>query len=77
VVTGRVKILIPGGTGSGKTTLLNIRSAHIPHDERVVTTDDAAELPPPHLVRLESRSPNIEGPGESIEARVVCLLVRA
>jgi pilus assembly protein CpaF len=62
----RINILISGGTGSGKTTLLNILSGYISHDERIVTIEDAAELQlqQPHVVRLETRPPNIEGRGE-------------
>jgi len=62
----KMNILISGGTGGGKTTLLNILSASIHHDERVVTIEDAAELQlqQPHVVRLETRPPNIEGRGE-------------
>jgi pilus assembly protein CpaF len=62
----RINILISGGTGSGKTTLLNILSSYISHDERIVTIEDAAELQlqQPHVVRLETRPPNIEGRGE-------------
>jgi pilus assembly protein CpaF len=73
LVTGRVNILISGGTGSGKTTLLNILSSHIPHDERVVTIEDAAELQlqQPHVVRLETRPPNIEGRGEVAQRALV------
>ncbi|MFN7142516.1 MAG: ATPase, T2SS/T4P/T4SS family [Myxococcota bacterium] len=65
-VEARLNILISGGTGSGKTTLLNVMSSFIPHDERIVTVEDAAELQlkQPHVVRLESRPPNIEGVGE-------------
>ncbi len=65
-VKGRLNILISGGTGSGKTTLLNILSAFIPHQERVITIEDSAELQlqQPHVVRLETRPPNIEGKGE-------------
>ena len=62
----RLNILISGGTGSGKTTLLNAVSRMIDADERVVTVEDAAELQlqQPHVVRLETRPPNIEGKGE-------------
>lgn len=64
-VEQRCNVIISGGTGSGKTTLLNILSNFIPHDERVVTVEDAAELQlnQPHLVSLESRPPNVEGKG--------------
>ncbi len=62
----KVNILISGGTGSGKTTLLNVMSAFIPGHERIITIEDAAELQlqQPHVVRLETRPPNIEGKGE-------------
>ena len=65
-VQGRLNILISGGTGAGKTTLLNTLSAFIPHDERLVTIEDAAELKlqRPHVVRLETRPSNVEGSGE-------------
>ena len=65
-VLGRLNIIISGGTGSGKTTLLNVMSRYIPHDERIVTIEDAAELQlnQAHVLRLESRPPNIEGKGQ-------------
>jgi pilus assembly protein CpaF len=65
-VEGRVTILISGGTGSGKTTMLNALSAFISHRERLITIEDAAELQlqQPHVGRLETRPPSIEGRGE-------------
>jgi pilus assembly protein CpaF len=64
-VTARLNILISGGTGAGKTTLLNVLSSYISGRERIVTIEDAAELQlhQEHVVRLETRSPNIEGKG--------------
>lgn len=64
-VISRLNVVISGGTGSGKTTLLNVLSSMIPEDERIVTIEDAAELQlqQDHIVRLETRSPNIEGKG--------------
>src|SRR5579883_2758254 len=58
-------MVVSGGTGSGKTTLLNVLSGFIPEGERVITIEDAAELQlrQPHVVRMESRPPNIEGKG--------------
>ena len=69
----KVNILISGGTGSGKTTMLNVISGFISHYERVVTVEDAAELQlqQPHVVRLETRPPNIEGKGEVSQRALV------
>src|SRR5262249_6190211 len=73
LVKGRLNILISGGTGAGKTTLLNVLSAFIPDDERVVTIEDAAELQlkQEHVVRLETRPPNIEGKGAVRQRQLV------
>ena len=64
-VKGRINMLISGGTGTGKTTLLNVVSSFLPGDERIITIEDAAELQlnQSHVIRLESRPPNIEGKG--------------
>jgi len=65
-VIGRLNVMVSGGTGAGKTTTLNVLSSFIPEDERIITIEDAAELQldQEHVVRLESRPPNIEGKGE-------------
>ncbi|HET9940943.1 MAG TPA: CpaF family protein, partial [Candidatus Eisenbacteria bacterium] len=65
IIRARINMLITGGTGSGKTTLLNILSRYISDGERIVTIEDSAELQlqQPHVVRLETRPPNIEGRG--------------
>ena len=73
IVRGRVNVMITGGTGSGKTTLLNILSRYIPNGERIVTIEDSAELQlqQPHVVRLETRPPNIEGKGTITQRELV------
>jgi pilus assembly protein CpaF len=65
-VRGRLNIVISGGTGSGKTTTLNVMSSFVPEDERIVTIEDAAELQlrQEHVLRMESRPPNLENRGE-------------
>ena len=76
----RCNILISGGTGSGKTTLLNCLTAYIDADERIITCEDAAELQlqQPHVVRLETRPPNLEGQGQITMRDLVrnCLRMR-
>ena len=73
LVRVKTNILISGGTGSGKTTLLNVMSGYIPDNERIITIEDAAELrlQQPHVVRLETRPPNIEGKGEVTQRALV------
>lgn len=73
MVKGRLNILISGGTGAGKTTLLNVLSGFIPNSERIVTIEDAAELllKQEHVVRLETRAPNIEGKGAVRQRQLV------
>lgn len=79
-VWGRVTVLISGGTGTGKTTALNALSGAIPNDERLITVEDAAELQlqQPHVIRLETRPPNLEGKGEIRQRELVknCLRMR-
>lgn len=65
-IEGRLNVVVSGGTGSGKTTTLNVLSSFIPNDDRIVTIEDAAELKlsQDHVVRLETRPPNVEGKGQ-------------
>jgi pilus assembly protein CpaF len=80
IARSRCNVLVSGGTGSGKTTLLNCLTFYIDHDERIITCEDAAELQlqQPHVVRLETRPPNIEGEGEITMRDLVrnCLRMR-
>lgn len=73
VVKGKLNVIISGGTGAGKTTLLNVMSAFIPSQERIITIEDAAELQlkQEHVVRLETRPPNIEGKGAVKQRQLV------
>ena len=67
-VTSKLSVLVSGGTGSGKTTLLNVLAGFVPHDERIITVEDSAELQfasvHPHVLRMEARPANLEGKGE-------------
>ena len=73
MVKGRLNILVSGGTGAGKTTLLNVLSGYIPNSDRIVTIEDAAELQlkQEHIVRLETRPPNVEGKGAVRQRQLV------
>ena len=73
IVKSRLNVLISGGTGSGKTTLLNVLSRFIPADERIITIEDSSELQlkQEHVIRLETRPPNIEGKGEITQRDLV------
>jgi pilus assembly protein CpaF len=73
MVKGRLNLLVSGGTGAGKTTLLNVLSGYIPNSDRIVTIEDAAELQlkQEHVVRLETRPPNIENKGAVRQRQLV------
>jgi pilus assembly protein CpaF len=73
IVASRLNVIISGSTGAGKTTLLNMLSSFIPHNERILTIEDSAELQlrQPHVVRMETRPANIEGKGEIPQRQLV------
>ncbi len=73
IIKARLNMIISGGTGTGKTTMLNVLSGYIPEGERIITIEDSAELQfqHDHLVRLETRPPNVEGKGEVIQRDLV------
>ena len=78
MVKGRLNLIISGGTGAGKTTVLNVLSGYIPNSERIVTIEDAAELQlkQEHVVRLETRPPNVEGNGAVKQRELVINALR-
>jgi pilus assembly protein CpaF len=78
IIMAKLNVLISGGTGAGKTTLLNVLSSSIPPNERIVTIEDSAELQlrQPHVVRLETRPPNVEGVGQITARQLVINALR-